>query len=76
MRVWTSGVTVLALALAGCGQDEAEPQEPPMAVEDTVFGDLVATQDQARDRTNAALEQHREALKSQLDVAEGSAPEE
>ncbi len=76
MRFWTSGVTILALALAGCGQDEAEPPEPTMAVEDTVFGDLIATQDQARDRTNAALEQHRQALKSQLDAAEGSAPEE
>jgi hypothetical protein len=47
-----------------------------MQVEETVFGDLVGTQDKARDRSNAAVEQHREALDSRLEADEGAPPEE
>lgn len=67
------------LAMAGCGgggDREQEPEEPPMKVEDTVFGDLVGTQDKARDRSNAAVEQHREALESRVEADEGAPPEE
>lgn len=76
MRIRRAGLLLIALALSACGQQEAQPEEPPLAVEDTVFGDLVGTQDKARDRTNAAIETHREALESQLEAAEGSAPAE
>ena len=47
-----------------------------MKVEDTVFGDLISTQDKARDRTNAAMEAHREALEQQLEADEAPPPEE
>jgi hypothetical protein len=72
---WIIG-TCAALALAGCGMSEPEPEEPPMKVEDTVFGDLVGTQDKARDRTNAAVESHKAALDAQITESEGPKPEE
>jgi hypothetical protein len=62
-----------ALALAGCGgPDEPEEEEPPMKVEDSAFGDLVGTQDKARDGANAAVDQHREQLKERLEEDEGT----
>jgi len=73
--IWIAG-TCAALAMAGCGKSEPEPVEPPMKVEDTVFGDLVGTQDKARDRTNAAVEVHRAALEAQISESEDSKPEE
>lgn len=42
----------------------------------TVFGDLVGTQDQARDRTKAALDAHRQALDAQIDASEAAPAEE
>lgn len=74
--VW---MLVAALALAGCGSSEPErepePEPEPMKVEDTVFGDLVGTQDKARDRTNEAVDTHREALEQRLEADEGAPPE-
>lgn len=72
----TIGLLAIALLLCGCGGSEPEPEEPPMKVEDTVFGELVGTQDKVRDRTNAAVDAHREALKTRLETDEGAAPEE
>jgi hypothetical protein len=72
----TTGLLAAALALWGCGSSEPEPEEPPMKVEDTAFGDLIGTQDKARDRTNAAVDAHREALESRLEADEGAPPEE
>ncbi len=69
---WALGMVVVALA-AGCGGNEQpEEEEPPMKVEDTVFGDLVGTQDKARHRSNAAVELHRESLNQRLDEDEGA----
>jgi len=62
--------------MAGCGKSEPEPDEQPMKVEDTVFGDLVSTQDKARDRTNAAVEAHKAALDAQIRESEDQKPEE
>jgi len=77
MRATTTvGMLAIAIAIAGCGSGEREPEEEPMKVEDTVFGDLIGTQDKARDRTNAAMEAHRKALDSQLEADEGAPPEE
>ena len=71
------GVVVAAVLAGGCGgSDEPEPEEEPMKVEDTVFGDLVGTQDKARDRSNAAVELHRESLNKRLDEDEGAPKEE
>ena len=74
----TVGLLAFALSIAVCGGGQPEPEPPtePMKVEDTVFGDLIETQDKARDRTNAAMETHREALESQLEADEGAPPEE
>ena len=72
-----SGALVAALLMTGCGSnEEPEPKEEPMKVEDTVFGDLVGTQDKARDRANQAVDVHREGLESRLEEDEGAPPEE
>ena len=78
--IWTAGVFA-ALAIAGCGSSEPAPapkaaEEKPMKVEDTAFGDLVGTQDKARDRTNAAVEQYKAALDAEIKESEGQKPEE
>jgi len=70
------GWLTAVIALAGCGGGEPEPEKEPMKVEDTVFGDLVGTQDKARDRTNAAMDTHREALEKRLEADEGAPPPE
>jgi hypothetical protein len=77
MRATTAiGWLAAVLALAGCGGGEPEPEKEPMKVEDTVFGDLVGTQDKARDRTNAAIDAHREAVKAQIEAGEAPPPPE
>ena len=71
------GMIVVALAAAGCGgSDEPEKKEEPMKVEDTAFGPLIGTQDKARDRTNAAVDRHRESLDQRLEEDEGESREE
>ena len=71
------GVLTVALTTAGCGSsDEPKEEEPPMKVEDTVFGDLVGTQDKARDDANAAVELHRESLNKRLEEDEGASKKE
>lgn len=72
----TVGLLAIAWLLCGCGSSEPEPEEPPMRVEDTAFGELIGTQDKVRDRTNAAVDLHRKALESRLEADEGAAPEE
>jgi hypothetical protein len=78
VRVYmTIGVMAIALQFAGCGgSDEPEKKEEPMKVEDTAFGPLIGTQDKARERTNAAVEQHRESLDRRLDEDEGTSRDE
>ena len=66
----TIGLMAAALTLCGCGGGEPEPEEPPMKVEDTAFGELVGTQDKVRDRTNAAVDLHRETLDSRIEADE------
>jgi hypothetical protein len=71
-----AGVLAIALSTAGCGGEEPpEPEEEPMKVEDTVFGDLVGTQDKARDGANQAVDVHRKALEQRLGEDEGAPPE-
>ena len=71
------GVLTVALTTASCGSsDDPKEEEPPMKVEDTVFGDLVGTQDKARDDANAAVELHRESLNKRLEEDEGASKKE
>ena len=73
--IWMAGMFA-ALAMAGCGSSEPEPEEKPMKVEDTVFGTLVGTPDKVRDRTNAAMEEHKAALEAQISESEDAKPED
>ncbi len=76
--ILVAGVLALALTGAGCGgSDEPEKKkEEVMKVEDTAFGPLIGTQDKARDRSNAAVELHRESLDRRLEEDEGAPREE
>ncbi len=65
-----TGMLAVAVSLAACGGSD-EPEEKPMKVEDTAFGPLIGTQDKARDRANAAFDQHRENLDERLQEDEG-----
>jgi hypothetical protein len=72
-----TGMLAVAMTAMGCGgSDEPEEEEEPMKVEDTVFGDLVGTQDTVRDRTNAAVDLHRDNLDKRLKADEGATQEE
>jgi len=64
-------VVVLIAALAACGGDEDREVMKP---EETVFRDLVTAPDKVEDRTNQAMDTHREALQRQIAESEGAAP--
>jgi len=68
-------VTTLLALLAACGGEEAEEREV-MKPEETVFRDLVTAPDKVEDRTNAAMDAHREALDRAIRESEGEPPEE
>lgn len=65
----------LLLALAACGDKHGEEREV-LKPEETVFGDLITAPGKVEDRTNAAMDLHREALQKQLRESEGAPPEE
>lgn len=64
-------VVVLLAALTACGADEDREVMKP---EETVFRDLVTAPAKAEDRTNAAMDAHREALQRQVAEGEGAPP--
>jgi len=67
------GMLAAVAMLAGCGgSDEPEADDESLKVEDTAFGPLVGTQDKARDRANAAVDQHREDMNERLERDEGA----
>ncbi|MGQ0383459.1 MAG: hypothetical protein ACT4UP_02060 [Gammaproteobacteria bacterium] len=75
----TLAVTLFPAACGGGSdrdEEPEEPEEPPMRVEDTVVGDLVTSPGRVEDRTNAAMDVHREALKSRIEADEGASPGE
>jgi hypothetical protein len=78
MRVVVAiGVVSASLALAGCGgSDEPEQAEEPMKVEDTVFAPVVTAPERVQDRTNAAVDVHRENLDDRLAEDEGAPADE
>lgn len=65
-------VALLLAALSACGGGEPEEREV-MKPEETVFRDLVTAPDKVQDRTDAAMDAHREALERRLAEDEGSA---
>lgn len=64
-------VPAMLLALAACGGGSDEEREV-MKPEETVFRDLVTAPGKVEDRTNAAMDAHREALERQLRESEGA----
>lgn len=63
---------ILAAACGGEGQGAREEQREPV---ETVFDDMIGTQDKARQRLDAAQEGHRDALERQLSESEGGPAE-
>ena len=71
------GLLATTLALAACGgSDEPDEREEPMKVEDTVFAPVVTAPARVQDRTNAAVELHRENMNERLEQDEGGGDEE
>jgi hypothetical protein len=64
----SASIAVVLAVAAGCGGgDEREVMKP----EETVVGDLVTAPGRAEDRTQAAMQAHREALQQQIEASEG-----
>lgn len=68
-------VLPLLAVLAACGGEKADEREV-MKPEETVFRDLVTAPDKVEDRTNAAMDAHRDTLERQLGESEGGATRE
>ena len=62
-------MSLVLVGLAACGGGEEREAEKPMAVEDTVFGDMVGTQDKARAVQDTTME-HKQEMDRALDDAE------
>ena len=59
----TISVALVAFAMTACGSSEDDAQRPPPPkVEDTVFGDMVATKDRAKQGAEQAMEQRQKEL--------------
>jgi len=69
------GAVLLLALVAACGGSDKKEREV-MKPEETVFRDLVTAPQKAEDRTNAAMDAHREALEKQLRESEGAADKE
>ena len=61
------------VSLAACGGGEEPGAEREREPVETVFDDMIATQDKAQQRLDAAREGHREALERQLEASESGA---
>jgi hypothetical protein len=61
-------VTMTLVGLVGCGK--AEEKKPPPKVEDTVFGDLVATKERAKVETEKAMEANKQKLEEAMKKSE------
>ena len=59
----TISAALVAFAMTACVSSEDEAQRPPPPkVEDTVFGDMVATKDRAKQGAEQAMEQRQKEL--------------
>ena len=69
---WMLAAAIAAVSCGG-GRDEAEePEEQPMPVESTAVGELVTMPGRVEDRTNRAMDRHRESLESQIEASEAT----
>jgi len=63
----TISVLLVAFAMTACGSSDEEAQRPPPPkVEDTVFGDLVATKDRAKQGAEQAMDQRQKELEEAM----------
>lgn len=69
-RLFAAAVFV---SLAACGGGEEPRAEREREPAETVFDDMISTQDKAQQRLDAAREGHREALERQLEASENDA---
>jgi hypothetical protein len=67
---------ILLAALQACGGGDKPREREVMKPEETVVGDLVTAPGRAEERTEAAMEAHRQALQQQISESEGASPEE
>jgi hypothetical protein len=68
-----ASLTALLAGLCGCGSDDPPPpkeKRAPMAVEDTVFGDMIETQDRARSVEDTNFE-HKRQMDEAIDDQSG-----
>jgi hypothetical protein len=68
-------VVLLLAGLAACGAGDRHEEREVMKPEETVVGGLVTAPDRAAQRTDAAVDVHREALDSRLREDEGDSRE-
>ncbi|MBP6514426.1 MAG: hypothetical protein KA224_04555 [Steroidobacteraceae bacterium] len=77
MRIRIASLLAIAALASACG-GEPEPaakEEPPPRVR-TFADDTIGVKDKAQQRTEAAMETHREALQQRLQEDEGGTPPE
>ena len=67
---------ILLATLSACGGGDKSREREVMKPEETVVGDLVTAPARVEERTEAAMEAHREALQKQISESEGGSPEE
>ncbi|MBS1199818.1 MAG: hypothetical protein H6R27_496 [Proteobacteria bacterium] len=75
-RAHAAILLVTLATLAACGGGDKPAEREVMKPEETVVGDLVTAPERVEDRTNAAMEAHRDALQEQISESEGGSPDE
>lgn len=73
---WILPLLFVALTACGDGERDERQEREVMKPEETVFRDLVTAPGKVQERTDAAMESHREALEGRLAEDEGGTGEE
>lgn len=76
MRIAVASILAVAILAAACGRDEpargSGADAPPRKPVRTFADDTIRVKDKARDRTEAAIDTHREALDQRVREDEGA----
>ncbi len=67
---------MLAVSIGACGKSSDEPKPPPPAAptkKETVFDDLIANKERARQQTERAMEENKQKLEAAMKKAEEAA---